>query len=78
MKKYENEAAFAAALARGEPDAADELVEQYGGLLAAVVRRHAPGLDAEDLLADALLAIWRNAGRFDGTGSFRNWAAPGH
>ena len=75
MKKYENEAAFAAALARGEPDAADELVEQYGGLLAAVVRRHAPGLDAEDLLADALLEIWRNAGRFDGTGSFRNWAA---
>lgn len=75
MKQYESEAAFAAALARKDPGAAEYLVQHYSGLLAAVVRRHAPGLDAEDILADALLAIWQNAARFDGSGSFSNWAA---
>lgn len=75
MKEYESEAAFAAALAEKEPEAAEYLVCRYGGLLAAVVRRHAPGLDADDLMADALLAIWQNADRFDRRGSFRNWAA---
>ena len=61
--------------ARREADAAEQLVREYGGLLNAVVRRHAPGLDADDILADALLAIWQNAGRFDGQHSFRAWAA---
>ena len=85
MHPYQTEQALAAALARREADAAEQLVREYGGLLNAVVRRHAPGLDAdvilinggglEDFLADALLAIWQNAGRFDGQHSFRAWAA---
>ena len=75
VETYIHSTGFFRAKARDIVAASRMLVEQYGGLLAAVVRRHAPGLDAEDLLADALLTIWRNAGRFDGTGSFRNWAA---
>ena len=75
MHPYQTEQALAAALARREADAAEQLVREYGGLLNAVVRRHAPGLDADDILADALLAIWQNAGRFDGQHSFRAWAA---
>ena len=75
MHPYQPEQALAAALARRQEDAAEQLVREYGGLLNAVVRRHAPGLDADDILADALLAIWQNAGRFDGQHSFRAWAA---
>ncbi len=75
MHPYQTEQALAAALARRQEDAAEQLVREYGGLLNAVVRRHAPGLDADDILADALLAIWQNAGRFDGQHSFRAWAA---
>ena len=75
MQPYHTEQELAAALARREEAAAEQLVREYGGLLNAVVRRHAPGLDADDILADALLAIWQNAGRFDGRRSFRAWAA---
>ena len=70
-----NERELVEGIARKEEEAARALVEQYGGLLRAVIRRHAPGLDEEDLLADALLAIWQNIHRFDKRGSFRNWAA---
>lgn len=62
-------------IVRKEEAAAQALVEGYGGLLRAVIRRHAPGLDEEDLLADALLAIWQNIHRYDRQGSFKNWAA---
>ena len=75
MQPYHTEQELAAALARREEAAAEQLVREYGGLLNAVVRRHAPGLDADDILADALLAIWQNAGRFDGRRSFKAWAA---
>lgn len=75
MQPYHTEQELAAALARREEAAAEQLVREYGGLLNAVVRRHAPGLDVDDILADALLAIWQNAGRFDGQHSFRAWAA---
>lgn len=70
-----NEQELVAGLARRSEAAARALVEQYGGLLRAVIRRHAPGMDEEDLLADALLAIWQNIDRFDRRGSFKNWAA---
>ena len=49
MHPYQTEQALAAALARREADAAEQLVREYGGLLNAVVRRHAPGLDADDI-----------------------------
>lgn len=74
MHPYQTEQALAAALARRQEDAAEQLVREYGGLLNAVVRRHAPGLDADDVLAEALLAIWQNAGRYDGRHSFKAWA----
>ena len=81
-----NERELVEGIARKDEEAARALVEQYGGLLRAVIRRHAPGLDEEDLLADALLyiaagavaalsAIWQNIQSFDRRGSFKNWAA---
>lgn len=70
-----NERELVEGIARQDEEAARALVEQYGGLLRAVIRRHAPGLDEEDLLADALLAVWQNIQSFDRRGSFKNWAA---
>lgn len=70
-----NERELVEGIARKDEEAARALVEQYGGLLRAVIRRHAPGLDEEDLLADALLAVWQNIQSFDQRGSFKNWAA---
>lgn len=70
-----NEKELVDGIARKDEAAARALVEQYGGLLRAVIRRHAPGMDEEDLLADALLAVWQNIPRFDRRGSFKNWAA---
>ena len=51
MQPYHTEQELAAALARREEAAAEQLVREYGGLLNAVVRRHAPGLDVDDILA---------------------------
>lgn len=59
-----NEKELVEGIARKDEAAACALVEQYGGLLRAVIRRHAPGLDEEDLLSDALLAVWQNIHRF--------------
>ena len=70
-----NERELVEGIARKDEEAARTLVEQYGGLLRAAIRRHAPGLDEEDLLADALLAVWQNIQSFDRRGSFKNWAA---
>ena len=70
-----NEQKLVEGIARRSEAAAEALVEQYGGLLRSVIRRHAPGLDEEDVLADALLAVWQNIDRFDRKGSFKNWAA---
>ena len=40
MQPYHTEQELAAALARREEAAAEQLVREYGGLLNAVVRRH--------------------------------------
>lgn len=67
---------LARALREKEPQAAQQLVDQYGPLLKAVAMRHAPPGEWEDALNEGLLAIWQNAGRFDpAKGSFANWAA---
>ena len=54
------------------------VIEQYGGLLHSIVRKHLysfPDLQ-EECLNDILMAIWENIGSFDESkNTFKNWAA---
>ena len=74
MERYQDEASFVQALQARDPRAAQVLLEEYGGLFKSIALRWAPGLDWEDIVSDTVLAIWQNASRFDGSGSFRAWA----
>ena len=68
--------ALVRALRQQTPEAAEQLVAQYGPLLKSVALRHAPPGEWEDALNEGLLAIWRNIDRYDpAQGSFANWAA---
>lgn len=54
------------------------VIDEYGGLLAAVIRRHLSYLPQrqEECFNDVLLKIWQNISCFDETrNSFQNWAA---
>ena len=52
----------------GEPGAAEELMDRYGGLVWSLARRHTrTASDAEDAVQEIFLALWKNAGRFDGS-----------
>ncbi|NGZ77192.1 sigma-70 family RNA polymerase sigma factor [Saccharibacillus alkalitolerans] len=55
-----------------------DLIDEYGGLLKAIVYRHLSGSpqDREECLDDVLLAIWNHIESFDGErNSFKQWAA---
>lgn len=55
-------------LSAGEPNAAQEVMDRYGGLVWSLARRHSPTpADAEDAVQDIFLAIWKNAEKFDAT-----------
>ncbi|MCR8969191.1 sigma-70 family RNA polymerase sigma factor [Facklamia sp. 7083-14-GEN3] len=52
------------------------LIEKYGGLLYAVIRKHSQGYSAyhEECFNDVLLAVWKNIEQFDPKRStFKNW-----
>ena len=52
------------------------VIDQYGGLLMAVIKRHALGYEAyhEECFNDTLLAIWDNISAYDAKkSSFKNW-----
>lgn len=54
------------------------LVETFGGLLNAVIRRYLQGnqADIEECLSDVLVAIWFHIDSFDPSkNEFRQWAA---
>lgn len=54
------------------------LLEQYGGLLNAIVRKYIGGRpqEIEECLADIVVAIWYHIDDFDATkNSFKNWIA---
>ncbi len=53
-------------LGRGNPEAAEELMDRYGGLVWSLARRHTrTASDAEDAVQEIFLALWKNAARFD-------------
>ena len=59
-------------------DALMYVIDEYGGLLMAVIRKHLFGLPErqEECFDDVLLKIWRNSLEFDEEkNSFANWAA---
>ena len=59
-------------------DALMYVIDVYGGLLMAVIRKHLFGLPErqEECFDDALLNIWQNIAAFDETkNTFQNWAA---
>ncbi len=54
------------------------VIDKYGGLLMAVIRKHLFSLPErqEECFDDVLLKIWQNIADFDGSkNSFKNWAA---
>lgn len=54
------------------------VIDKYGGLLLAVIRKHLFGLPErqEECLDDVLLKIWQNISDFDESkNTFKNWAA---
>ena len=52
-------------VARGETNAIDECLDQYGGLVWSLACRLSPTTsDAEDAVQEIFVDLWRNAGRF--------------
>lgn len=57
-------------LGEGDPGAAEECLDRYGGLVWSLARRFSPSpTDAEDAVQEIFLAVWKNAARFDPTKS---------
>lgn len=53
-------------LGSGDANAAEELMDRYGGLVWSLARRHTRSpSDAEDAVQEIFLALWKNAARFD-------------
>ena len=53
-------------VARGEPEAVNECVERYGGLIWNLASRYLQNrADAEDAAQDVVIELWKSAGRFD-------------
>ncbi|MEH7360105.1 sigma-70 family RNA polymerase sigma factor [Priestia megaterium] len=54
------------------------LIDQYGGLITAIVRKHLGTLKGyeEECVNDVLLAVWHHIHRFDSEkNTFKNWVA---
>lgn len=76
MKITENN--FVAQLRRGNEKALEYVVDAYGGLLLAVVRRQLAALPElqQECVNDVLLAVWQHIDSYDETRSiFANWLA---
>jgi RNA polymerase sigma-70 factor (ECF subfamily) len=53
-------------VASGDPEAVEECLQTYGGLVWSVARRFCPNYaDAEDAVQDVFIEVWRTADRFD-------------
>lgn len=57
-------------IAAGDPDAVQDCLKAYGGLVWSLARRMLRNSDdAEDAVQEIFLDVWKNAGRFDATQS---------
>ncbi len=77
MARYRDEpdVVLVAAAQRGERDALDALLRRHHDRIGGVCRRiTGNAADAADATQEALMAIARGIGRFDGTSSFSTWA----
>lgn len=55
-----------------------ELIDKYGNLLKAIIKRHSYGYTSyhEECFNDVLLGVWENIDQFDSKkGTFKNWLA---
>ncbi|MFZ7822003.1 MULTISPECIES: sigma-70 family RNA polymerase sigma factor [Priestia] len=67
-----------ACITRKKEKGLELLIDQYGGLITAIVRKHLGTLKGyeEECVNDVLLAVWHHIHRFDsGKNTFKNWVA---
>lgn len=63
-------------IAAGDERALELLIDDYGGLIKAIVKYHLSGYTQlqEEAMQDILLAVWRNIASFDNSrSSLKNW-----
>jgi len=59
---------------KGDRQAQKELFERYAGVMLSVCRRYTRHqMEAEDILQDAMIKVFRNIDRFKFEGSFEGW-----
>lgn len=69
---------IAEAVRKGDEKAIRFIIDRYGGLLAAIIKRHLPHdhHDYEECLDDVLLAAWQHIDSYDPSqNSFKQWLA---
>ncbi|WP_409405432.1 sigma-70 family RNA polymerase sigma factor [Priestia megaterium] len=67
-----------ASIMRKKEKGLELLIDQYGGLITAIVRKHLGTLKSyeEECINDVLLAVWHHIHRFDSEkNTFKNWVA---
>ncbi|GAB1765433.1 sigma-70 family RNA polymerase sigma factor [Priestia megaterium] len=67
-----------ACIMRKKEKGLEQLIDQYGGLITAIVRKHLGTLKSyeEECVNDVLLAVWHHIHRFDSEkNTFKNWVA---
>lgn len=67
-----------ACITRKKEKGLELLIDQYGGLITAIVRKHLGTLKSyeEECVNDVLLAVWHHINRFDSEkNTFKNWVA---
>ena len=67
-----------ASIMRKKEKGLELLIDQYGGLITAIVRKHLGTLKSyeEECVNDILLAVWHHIDRFDAEkNTFKNWVA---
>lgn len=52
-------------VARGDPGAVDELLSRYRPLIWSIVRRGVPASQAEDVVQEVFIQLWKSAASFD-------------
>ncbi|MED3933005.1 sigma-70 family RNA polymerase sigma factor [Priestia megaterium] len=67
-----------ACITRKKEKGLELLIDQYGGLITSIVRKHLGTLKSyeEECINDVLLAVWHHIHRFDSEkNTFKNWVA---